>query len=445
MPDHITVNLVNVALVVYVIGKACASIWITKREFGYPIWDGDGVQISRGIQHKLRSFFRNWLINPEWGLMKAVAFAPVFLVTGRRYIHYFLPWRVQNPPPFCKKCDDKGKIWISGFFVGQSGHWEKCSCKDQQLPRELPDAQCVVCLDKGSIGKNRPCPHCQRRTRITNIAQTGGTVVNQTEPQWAKLNQCAHCGAMTHGTQSWCSVCVQREVRRELCESPNSWRYLHKPDPCCGSIDAMKIKERSPYQMEKIPQHFYVGEAVMITACPSGHRAQHLLGKPLRILGINLPHLVVEYDSASVYDGMKPSRHIDSIDVRGMTFSVGKNNCSIPPIFNNLFRPLLDPEKLNIGDKFAVINIKEGGTDGSYIGQAFEVVHPAMWYSDRNRSLYHDKYGTREDSRVIGVRHLSYVHYDSLTLLQCEGLQIIPVSDAYVLATKTHCPDTGVL
>ena len=130
---EITLNPTYILTAAYAVVKVFLSVWICKHEFRYPIWNREGIQIPRGIQQKVQSFLRNWAINPEWGLLKAIAFVPVFLATGKRFIHSFLPWRVQKTPPFCTECDDKGKYYVRSFD-GNGGHWRVCSCKRVKVP-----------------------------------------------------------------------------------------------------------------------------------------------------------------------------------------------------------------------------------------------------------------------------------------------------------------------
>ena len=168
---EITINFTYVFALMYAIFKAIASIWICKREFQYPIWNGEGVQVQRGLHHKAQSFLRNWAINPEWGVLKAVAFAPVFLFTGKRHVHAFMPWRVQKAPPFCRQCNDKGDYYVDSFIQGQHD-WQPCECQNKTVPELKPDHVCHVCLDQKTIGKLRPCPHCERRLILVRYAQT---------------------------------------------------------------------------------------------------------------------------------------------------------------------------------------------------------------------------------------------------------------------------------
>lgn len=161
----ITINFAAIFAWIATIGypalKVYSSYYITKREFQYPIWDRDGVQIQRRLHHLIQAYIRNFVVNPEWAGLKLFAFIPVWLMTGWRFWNYFSPWRIKKAPPLCKTCHDKGEYLTKGFIAGQPDVWTKC----EQCSRPSPGTSqwnCACCLDTHFIGPNRPCPHCQR-------------------------------------------------------------------------------------------------------------------------------------------------------------------------------------------------------------------------------------------------------------------------------------------
>jgi len=153
---------------VYIAIKGMLSFVICKQELQYPIWNEDGVQIPRSTFNKISMFFRHWIINPEWGTLKSISFVPVFLLTGSRFVYSFLPWKIQKTPPFCSKCKDKGKYYIRPFMKHGKGTWNFCDCENSQKisQKKIPEItySCKVCLDTGTIGKERPCTHCYRKS-----------------------------------------------------------------------------------------------------------------------------------------------------------------------------------------------------------------------------------------------------------------------------------------
>ena len=214
---EITINFTYIFAAMYGIAKVAASLWICKREFLYPIWNSEGIQVNRGLHHKIQSFLRNWAINPEWGLLKAIAFAPVFLVTGKRFIHAFMPWRVQKAPPFCQICNDKGKYRNLSFVMNSNSKWISCECQNKTMPELKPNKACCVCLDQGIIGKNRPCPHCERRLILVCHAQIELERCNIKNPE-----SCAGCGVEVEltelkliGERWFCRKCISAWKRWE--------------------------------------------------------------------------------------------------------------------------------------------------------------------------------------------------------------------------------------
>lgn len=158
----ITINLAPILVGMYAIAKVAVAIWICRHEFQYPIWDKNGHQIPRRIHHILRAFIWHCVTGIEWSSIKILAFAVVAIFTGKRFLQYFLPWRIKSPPPFCDICKDKGKYYVPSSLKGAKGNWVECTaCKDAPNPDRV-FVNCRVCLDQKHIGPNRPCPHCER-------------------------------------------------------------------------------------------------------------------------------------------------------------------------------------------------------------------------------------------------------------------------------------------
>ena len=156
-----------IATVGYPLLKIVSSYYITKREFEYTIWNKEGTQVPRGLRHRIRAYIRNFTFNPEWAIVKLIAFIPIWLFTGKKYWHLFSPWHIQKTPPFCRKCSDRGEYFTPSMFTGAKGNWVKCE-ECSQLPPDKPDCTCVVCLDTGRIGPDRSCPHCSKRRSMRN-------------------------------------------------------------------------------------------------------------------------------------------------------------------------------------------------------------------------------------------------------------------------------------
>jgi len=156
----------------YPLLKVVSSWYITKREFQFPIWNREGVQVERRLHHLITAYIRNFAVNPEWAGMKLVAFIPVWLLSGWKYWDKFSPWRVRKVPAFCKTCNDTGWYKTGGFMRGSGTTHHQCQDCKNVPPVDQPTCHCVVCLDKGHVGPlskqkgMRPCPHCERRKLI---------------------------------------------------------------------------------------------------------------------------------------------------------------------------------------------------------------------------------------------------------------------------------------
>lgn len=470
---EITINFTYIFAVMYAVAKAAASVWICKREFLYPIWNSDGIQVQRGLHHKIQSFLRNWAINPEWGLLKAIAFAPVFLATGKRFIHVFMPWRVQKAPPFCQRCKDKGRYRNNSFVVMEDkGKWVDCECRNKITPGLKPDHACHVCLDQKTIGKNRPCPHCERRGIFVRHAQN-----ELNKSQIKNPECCVGCGIETElkelsligeddSTSRWfCHKCLGRAkknrivdidiqpdfVKRRICEHcgfyyrpsgpcednlcsqcylltmtskksqilPDPYSYL-KGAPCfCGDpADEVKVEDKSRFHAHSLRHvqltELQVGDTVVIRACNRGHRNEGRAGQSLRILGLNLPFAVIESDDGG---------YVEPIDLRGMKIYGLRDEEKTWRRYMGEYQPLLDPTALKVGDTFVVLNICEGKSDGSYRGSAFRVTRGNC--------------GSIIEADLLSFRTL---HETSSSFI-CKGLQILPVNGQYINASRSHFPD----
>jgi len=466
MNDLVTISFETI-LMVYAGIKLAISVWVCKHEFQYPIWNKDGIQISRGIHHKAQSLLRNWAINPEWGLLKIIAFLPVFVATGKRFIHTFLPWRVQKTPPFCKKCNDKGKVpasdgfWNSDYeqserflFIFGGGKWQECDCK--KSPRELPDCTCYVCLDQGHIGKGRPCPHCERKNwSVCEKCAARFISPKETHYKWCK--KCyVHEGVKSlHGVRVLQDVHVhgnhdhtmakktvqatktEYDDETDFCSlkvADYPYAHLGVHDVFCGDSNntscvagrgSGKNDIYGPHWCEKTPYNVCLGETIFIDRICNGHRNQSLLGKPLKVLSVNMPFAIVEEKDA----GIGVQRYVTSIDLRGCQI-VGTKISDTKDKRNS--PPLLNPSKLEVGDNFVVFRVHEDSTDGSFRGQAFQVTQSAYLCPETEHT-------------VIDVKRLSFegnhVHSNPPIVLDCKGLLITSVHDDYICSSKYHCPD----
>ncbi len=524
MTEVITINFTYIFAVMYAVAKAAASIWVCKREFQYPIWNKEGVQIERGLHHKAQSFLRNWAINPEWGAFKAVAFAPVFLVTGKRHIHAFMPWRVQKTPPFCQQCNDKGKYYVNSFIEGQHG-WQSCECQRETMPESKSDHSCHVCLDQKTIGKNRPCPHCERRLILVRHAQTELNRNKIKNPEY-----CAGCGIeaelkelvlVGEGTaERWfCRKCLlskthlrlgqkfdgawvnwgQDLVKRHICERCNfsyvhirhednlceechkkiffdtlakklatvnenapqpvkrprylydAFRYL-KGDCFCGDPSLKSVEPsskawaRNCSLRQKQPTELSVGDTIVVKDVNCGHRSAKNAGKNLRILALNLPFAIIERAGETSHTWVEP------IDLRGMGI-YGKRKRADARRQTIAYQPLLDPTALEVGDTFVLLSVREGvvlntaeapeafsGTDGSFRGEAYRVTKAAHVASKSSSGFCTGKVcieaeglSFQSDRRRAGRTSSTGLHR-----FVCEKLQIIPVNDQYISASRTH-------
>lgn len=135
-----TINIQSLILFLYAGLKIGTAVAISKKEFKYPIWK-NGVLSKRGIHDNIRAFIWHTLLNPEWALLKAIVFIPVFLFTGYKFIDKFKPWRIQSSPPKCETCGDKGKYYVPSMLKGKPGNWVQCKCLiDPEV--EFPSNNC---------------------------------------------------------------------------------------------------------------------------------------------------------------------------------------------------------------------------------------------------------------------------------------------------------------
>lgn len=423
---EITINFTYIFAAMYAVFKGAVSLWLCKREFEYPIWNRKGVQIPRGIHHKLQSFLRNWLINPEWALIKVIPLGLVYLVGGTRFIRPFLPWRVQKTPPFCQQCNDKGEVYKKSFVAGK-GNWWTCECQKEVAPQDLPTCSCHVCLDQRTIGRNRPCPHCERR---------GKQVQEET------LVCCNGCGkgypvenSVLIDLRWYCDKCERTsQMSPWMVAQDKPLRYLTSSDRFCGGScsyeECPKFNNSSGWLSRKQPSELHVGDSIIIRSIAGGHKAQSHLGKSLRLLGLNLPFAIVEFDTADAVSA--GNRHIEVIDLRGMEIYGARKSS---PVKNRAeYQPLLDPTSLREGDKFVMFRLHENEQDGSWRGEAFRVTKSVHKCTGE---CIHIPVGVP----VIEAEHLSFHRFGTSSLFVCDGLQIIPVNDQYVQASKTHIPD----
>lgn len=215
----------------YLAVKAASAYFITRRQFQYPIWDGNGFQVIRKLNQKCRSIMWNFIWNPEWAAVKLIAFIPVWLFTGKKYWDFFSPWKIQKTPPLCPKCRDKGEYTEhSTAFFRAEGEPERtkiilCNCRDHRQPAPPPQTghTCVVCLDLGHIGCGRECPHCKHRKYLErkHLEQTGvGSSVSDRNPHIrdgsvVRDGTCRTCGCYCNDLElarGYCRNCYAKAI-----------------------------------------------------------------------------------------------------------------------------------------------------------------------------------------------------------------------------------------
>lgn len=495
---EITINFTYIFAVMYAVAKAAASVWICKREFLYPIWNSEGIQVNRGLHHKIQSFLRNWAINPEWGLLKAIAFAPVFLATGKRFIHAFMPWRVQKAPPFCQRCKDKGRYHVNSFYAGKTG-WQSCECQNKTTPELKPENSCHVCLDQKTIGKNRPCPHCERRLMFVRHAQSELNRSQIKDPE-----RCAGCGVLTElkelslvgedSTSRWfCRMCLGQE---KLDGAQVRWfsamtqvkknRIVDidiQPDSVkrhiCGRCGFSYVLLDGTYGTKS--------DQYVCSECYNKHDdpLRYLKGKPCFC---GDPNDVVEVEDKSRFHGnslcgKQPSELQvgDTIVVRtcnrghrngnliGKSLHILGLNLPFAAIEHDMYDDSRDDRRY-----VEVIDLRGMTLYGnrirsprSSIGNAYQpLLNPtALRVGDSFVVLRIHEKGTDGSYRgeafrvtkpahrlgsngtlVLECENLSFSgtfsgRLDSPISMTCEGLQIITVNDQYIQATNVHCPD----
>lgn len=113
----------------YAVAKVVSSIFITRKQMKYLRWENK-QKVSWQLHHVIRGLFKNFFINPEWAFLKMIAFVPVYLFTGTKYISRFKPWGEPVAPPKCDKCKDKGTYENKkGFLTGTTTELIQCECQ----------------------------------------------------------------------------------------------------------------------------------------------------------------------------------------------------------------------------------------------------------------------------------------------------------------------------
>lgn len=121
-PTMITINLVHIWVFAKVVTAFVLSRWESQKLPGRPI-------------HQLvRRFVFHTLLNPELGLIKMIAFGPVWLATGTKHLSKFLPIQTEDFVPHaraqtikrqskCSVCNDTGTVFDGNSQV-------QCSCQN---------------------------------------------------------------------------------------------------------------------------------------------------------------------------------------------------------------------------------------------------------------------------------------------------------------------------
>lgn len=89
---------------------------------GLQYWESKTAQPGRPFFVVARRFLFHMTINPEFAILKFLAFVPVFLFTGKKYLGWFLPVKGVEPRFDCRACRDKGWVWEGTKKVS-------CSCR----------------------------------------------------------------------------------------------------------------------------------------------------------------------------------------------------------------------------------------------------------------------------------------------------------------------------
>lgn len=150
----ITINLFHVWIAVKVASAFILSRWESKY-----IVQGENSESCLSLT--IRRFITHLLINPEWGLVKMVAFFPVWVITGTKHISKFLPVKtnwLQSSPSLsspslssratnshihsCRTCNGSGS-----FVVGNNRF--DCSCQPAEFWRKVAAAAKASAEHKG--------------------------------------------------------------------------------------------------------------------------------------------------------------------------------------------------------------------------------------------------------------------------------------------------------
>lgn len=133
----ITINLFHVWIAVKVIAAFIFSRWEGKY---LPPENLVGGENSEGaLSLTIRRFITHLVINPEFGLVKLIAFLPVWVITGTKHISKFLPIKtnwlhpspsMSKPSKLCGTCHGAGS-----FFVGNERF--DCSCQPAEFWRKV--------------------------------------------------------------------------------------------------------------------------------------------------------------------------------------------------------------------------------------------------------------------------------------------------------------------
>lgn len=126
MPDEITINLFHVWLV-------CKAL------IAYPLLRWESKLLPGRSIHKLaRRLLFHFAINPELGVIKLIAFVPVWFFTGSKLLGLFLPVQGREPDYKCRTCRDSGYTWqLTGSDMRKK---VTCPCRLGQLWRGVAES-----------------------------------------------------------------------------------------------------------------------------------------------------------------------------------------------------------------------------------------------------------------------------------------------------------------
>lgn len=464
-------SLAQVGFFGWLAAKGVFAAWICKNEFQYPIWK-NRLQIQRGFHHKVQAFVRNFAVNPEWAVLKAVAFIPTWLFTGTRYADKFKPWRIRSVPAFCSICNDTGEIRIPSIWKEGAMAVRDCECKTSGYT-PVEESPCSICLDTGTVGRGRPCPHCARRKERKKIEWPIHSFgfSEQSDDQNPTTFPVADFGdrkpfSVKEFNQEYfdaTSKIVYKSLKNVDPLSPEKyWKsftmdnplshkdgypFFHKDEahPLLGKDENDRDVDETPaLGMLKVNySNIKVGDTIWVRSAPKGHRLfgqgyksiENMNGMFMLVTGVCLPFVSVQHEYHSPGSWFKNRKANDTLDVRKLdiwgnigrlrSWGYANDDPSFPPV-------ALNPHCVKVGDRFTLVNLNDG-SDASWRGCSWEVIsEPADWTED-DKKTYTEGVGFYAKPISFKTRSHSESHR-----FQCDQLKIVATNDEFVNATQEY-------